>query len=58
MVWGGDTAVQELAQRPMAGMGPGALTAVTATLGEPVPGARARPFFELLRACLEYRLAE
>jgi len=56
VVWGGDLAVQELAQRPMAGMGPGELTAVTATLGVPVPGAGARPFLELLRACLEYRL--
>jgi len=58
VVWGGDAAVQELTQRPMAGMGPGELTVVTATLGEPVPGAPARPFLELLRACLEYRLAE
>ena len=56
VVWGGDTTVQELAQRPMAGMGSGELAAVTATLGEPVPGARARPFLELLRTCLEYRV--
>jgi hypothetical protein len=58
VVWGGDTAVQELAQRPMAAMGQDELTAVTAALRAPVPGARARPFLDLLRACLEYRPAE
>jgi hypothetical protein len=58
VVWAGDAAVQELAQRPMAGMGPGDLAGVTAALHAPVPGAQARPFLELLRDCLEYRPAE
>ncbi len=57
VVWGGDTAVQELAQRPMAGMGPDDLAAVTAALSAPLPGAEARPFLELLQACLECRVS-
>ena len=56
VVWGGDAVVQELVQRPMAGMGADDLTAVTAALRAPVPGATARPFLGLLRACLEYRV--
>jgi len=53
VVWGGDAAVQDLARRPMAEMGPDDLAAVTAALRAPVPGAR--PFLELLQACLELR---
>ncbi len=55
VVWGGDAAIQELALRPMAGMGPDDLAAVTAALRDPVPGTKARPFLELLQACLEDR---
>lgn len=55
VVWGGDAAVRELARRPMAGMGPDDLAAVTAALRDPVPGAQARPFLELLQACLACR---
>jgi hypothetical protein len=55
VVWGGDAAVQDLARRPMAGTGPDDLAAVTAALHAPVPGAAARPFLELLQACLECR---
>ena len=55
VVWGGDAAIQDLARRPMAGMGPDDLAAVTATLHDPVPGAEARPFLELLQACLDCR---
>jgi hypothetical protein len=58
VVWAGDAAVQELAQRPMARMGPDDLTAVADALRAPVPGAKAGPFLDLLRACLEYRPAE
>jgi hypothetical protein len=55
VVWGGDPAVQELARRPMAGTGPDDLAAVAAALRAPVPGATARPFLELLQACLQAR---
>jgi hypothetical protein len=55
IIWGGDVAVQELARRPMAGMGPDELAAVMAALRAPVPGAAARPFLELLQACLACR---
>jgi len=55
VVWGGDAALQDLARRPMAGTGPDDLAAVTAALRDPVPGAEARPFLELLQACLQCR---
>ena len=55
VVWGGDAVVQDLARGPMAGMGPDDLAVVTAALHDPVPGATARPFLELLQACLKCR---
>jgi len=53
VAWGGQTAVRELARRPMAGTGPDDLAVATAALRDPAPGAR--PFLELLHACLECR---
>jgi hypothetical protein len=58
VAWGGDPAVQELARRPMAGAGPDDLAAVAAALRASVPGPTARPFLELLQACLQARRNE
>jgi hypothetical protein len=55
IAWGGQATVRELARRPMAGIGPDDLAAVTAALRGPGPGPEARPFLELLQACLQCR---
>jgi hypothetical protein len=49
--------VAELAARPLADLRPGDLRTVTAELREPLRLGGKRPYFDLLRACLEHRFA-